>query len=645
MRLNRVQIKNFRSIAHAEIAFEPSCRILVGVNEAGKSNILRALSLLEKEAKPTAADIREVGRDEDPNQESYVRFIFTLDEAELQAAFEKLQSKLVPGDESRPFCKRGNQTYLLKEFCWATGAEILYQVDTKTADKRWSRWAVASEFEIMPNWRKPLAVNPPVTVGNPPQLATKFSLINIENLTMPSTAIADVGIQDVALLFYQERCAVISEKLPRTVYWTYAEANLLPAQIAIETFANSPITCRPLKNMFALAGIKDIRVALNEATKRYNGMRNLVRRVSSAASEYMAKVWKECGSIKINLTINGPVFECTIEDTDNVYDFARRSEGFKRFISFLLLISAQAETSELENALYLHDEPDISLHPSGARHLKDELIKISKTNYVVYSTHSIFMIDQDLISRHLIVTKKKEITKIEVAGESNFADEEVIYNAIGYSIFEHLKKNNIIFEGWRDKELFRIAVNSGTTARKHLKAKFAEVGRCHAEGVKDIPKVAAILELANRGCIIISDGDKVALEKQKNYHGHGAWYRYDQLLSEGSELTGEDFVKAECFLPLIEKIRSKHSHLPELNVRDFQASPRLHVIKNWLTRGRVAQEECKLILEQLKEEVFAGVKISNIEDKYFEMLEQLVLKMDQEWGLKEQPAPAPARAV
>src|SRR5206468_7778106 len=90
----------------------------------------------------------------------------------------------------------------------------------------------------------------------------------------------------------------------------------------------------------------------------------------------------------------------------NRYDCARRSDVFKRFVSFLLLISANAKSGSLADTLLLIDEPDTSLHPSGTRFLRDELLRIAKTNYVAYSTHSIFMIDRDNIGRHIIVTKK-----------------------------------------------------------------------------------------------------------------------------------------------------------------------------------------------------------------------------------------------
>src|SRR5688572_21104021 len=37
----------------------------------------------------------------------------------------------------------------------------------------------------------------------------------------------------------------------------------------------------------------------------------------------------------------------------------------------------------LDGALLLYDEPDTSLHPSGARQLRDELLRLSRKNLVV----------------------------------------------------------------------------------------------------------------------------------------------------------------------------------------------------------------------------------------------------------------------
>lgn len=52
MRLKSVEIRNFRSINDITVDFDPTCRVLVGINESGKSNILNALALLSDDNDP-----------------------------------------------------------------------------------------------------------------------------------------------------------------------------------------------------------------------------------------------------------------------------------------------------------------------------------------------------------------------------------------------------------------------------------------------------------------------------------------------------------------------------------------------------------------------------------------------------------------
>jgi hypothetical protein len=75
MRLERAQIKNYRSIKSLNISFDPPCRILVGINESGKTNILNALGLLDPKRPSTQRDRREPGLDENPVTEAHVRFV------------------------------------------------------------------------------------------------------------------------------------------------------------------------------------------------------------------------------------------------------------------------------------------------------------------------------------------------------------------------------------------------------------------------------------------------------------------------------------------------------------------------------------------------------------------------------------------
>jgi recombinational DNA repair ATPase RecF len=77
MKLKHVTIHNYRSIKHLDLKFDPKCRILVGINESGKTNILHALNLLDPKAATTRRDLREPGLHEARIAEAYVRFVFT----------------------------------------------------------------------------------------------------------------------------------------------------------------------------------------------------------------------------------------------------------------------------------------------------------------------------------------------------------------------------------------------------------------------------------------------------------------------------------------------------------------------------------------------------------------------------------------
>jgi len=81
MKLLSAHVTNFRSIKAAKIIFDPRCLVLVGINEAGKSNVLKALSALG-DFVPTRDDIREPLLNEEPITEAGIEFRFSLTKLE-----------------------------------------------------------------------------------------------------------------------------------------------------------------------------------------------------------------------------------------------------------------------------------------------------------------------------------------------------------------------------------------------------------------------------------------------------------------------------------------------------------------------------------------------------------------------------------
>ena len=103
---------------------------------------------------------------------------------------------------------------------------------------------------------------------------------------------------------------------------------------------------------------------------------------------------------------DGEEFDIRIKEKE-FYSNEDRSDGFKRFIAILLILSIESRTQEAYSRLILFDEPDTFLYPTSAKFLKEELLEISEKAVVVYSTHSPFMIDNECIEETSSYRKKR----------------------------------------------------------------------------------------------------------------------------------------------------------------------------------------------------------------------------------------------
>ena len=643
MKLDRVQISNFRSIKYLEIKLDPACRVLVGINESGKSNILKALALLDGGNAPTKEDIRVPLRNEPKiaGDDSYVRFIFRFNKEEIDDIYKNVSQKILSKNKNEPIAQLNGKDLDLITFCSKRGNEGLYKVFISSAEKHAMCWSIDKGFGILSGWKKPTDACPAdFLIKN--KRSKEFLLANQtliyepdyrekivnDEYIIPPEYLVDADIEDLDNLVIEEILKLVNEKKPKCLFWKYDEKYVLPSSVIINDFAADPDSCTPLRNMFVMAGYEnseDIQEAMSGATEEdTHPFANLLDAVADKTKEYFHGAWKEYKNVSFQLRQNGNKIDISVQEK-NRFSFANRSDGFKRFISFLLMISLDVKKGLLENTLLLIDEPDLCLHPSGAKYLRNELIKISKTNYVIYSTHSIFMIDNDNIGRHAIVKKEEEKTSIKRAGISNFSSEEVIYNALNCSIFLTIKDKNIIFEGWRDKQLFRTAIIKIPDTHKQLKGAFKYIGNCHVNGVTHMRDITPLLELAQRRYFIVSDADTAAKKEQKKYedeNGDGLWKRYDEILQGATAITGEDFIELDIIKKILKKITSEY---PELLIDDIKYEDTrgiLFAIKEWL-REKHLLKEYENIIKKLKDDIFDNLKPSHIKSEYYDLITEL----------------------
>jgi len=631
MKLKEIEIRNFRSIENIKLDFKQNPRILVGINESGKTNILEALRLISKEFSPTRDDVRIT--EKGVAEESLILVTFEFEENELEEIYQKIQSKILTDDYSKPIVKVNNKEFSLKDLILEYYNEVLYIIDVKNKKREFDRRKFKKEMEFIIPFKKP---KPGVVEfdfedekGEKINIRN-FELIDPNKIKIPATFLSNKDLFEEATPEILDNIIgsiiieTVSKNLPKVIHWKYDERNLLPPSILIETFVTNPDSCIPLKNMFILADIPKEKISKRITETRElgdNPLRTLFKTVADEATQYFRKVWPEYKNIKFSLELNGDKIDCGVEEK-TIQDFKLRSDGFKRFITLLLLLVIPAEKGLLKNALVLIDEADQSLHPSGCRYLMEQLIKLAENNYVIYSTHSIFMIDRTNIERHYIVKKEKEITTITEANEENYFSEEVLYKALGASVYEILKEKNILFEGWRDKKLFETAIEKDENLQKFFK----EIGISHAEGVKspNIPILSSILESARRKLFIISDADSTAKEKQKEFEKKakwGIWKRYDEILSGRKVETSEDFIKKDILKnKLYEILKEKNINLPESEI-EFPDNGRLNYISKLLEKHNVKEKQ--QIIKDLKDKIFKNLQPDEIEEDYFQFLKIL----------------------
>lgn len=132
----------------------------------------------------------------------------------------------------------------------------------------------------------------------------------------------------------------------------------------------------------------------------------------------------------------------------------QRSEGFQWMVSFFIVFESQAE-SDYKNCILLLDEPATSLHALKQKEFIKTISKLAEKNQTLYTTHSPFMISQDELDivRIVELTDRSKGTKVNNKIVSN--DPAALFplqEALGYNLAQSMftSKKNVLLEGLTD---------------------------------------------------------------------------------------------------------------------------------------------------------------------------------------------------
>lgn len=384
MILKKITIHNYRSIE--ELAFDIDelddgtyTYGLIGVNEAGKSTILKAIALKDglKDEKgqtlPLTIDFK------DKALPIVIEYLYLLNETEIEECKEQLKISFPDADFSNINISEVN---LVISFNYANPDQQVSNIDLKKLEEENEE---KNKFEVE---LKPLII----------------------------------------------------KKSHKTIFWTAEDRYLISQPINIEQFAVNPDEISiPLTNCFLLVGINkaDIQAKITSIGSDPTEIEELQNDLGDIVTDHINKVWPK-HPIKITFIISSGLLHFHVKDIGvkgRAKTTNQRSDGFRQFISFLLTISAQSEKNLLSNSILLLDEPETHLHPQAQENLLQELVKIThnqSNNVVFFATHSNYMIDKEDLSRNYKIIKRE---KTDTTSKEQFDKKISTYASVTYEVF------------------------------------------------------------------------------------------------------------------------------------------------------------------------------------------------------------------
>ena len=443
MRLRKFRVRAYRCIHDSGEITVGDLAAFVGRNESGKTTILQALTLLNKDEQISELDLCDEMSEELKEEMRLAEGEFELNIAERNLLKEKFPT--LPDIKKIKLYRTNQKSQVQYEF---EDIEI-----SEVKDEGLNSWQnfskqIISFLDTIPNHLR-IQIDTQFFDGPGPknqesfdrgmaEFSNQFHVIAIqepkvieewekiyENPENQFSNLLSGESQKTALQNF-----IASELHPRFVYFSdykkiYGNINLneyLREEKGerkdtieyIEEFDKA----ETVRNLFYLAELNmkeldDVKESPSKCIKLLNAASNRLTRKLNPA-------WKG-DPIHVDLRYNpGNIMSVVISDVHkdgtitNTGLLNRRAEGFKWTFSFIVNFAAETQRAELKEAILLLDEPARNLHPTQQMGISDLLKNLAGSNQVLYATHSPFMIFDYTPGNLLVVEldKRKHLSRI-----------------------------------------------------------------------------------------------------------------------------------------------------------------------------------------------------------------------------------------
>ena len=443
MRLRKFRVRAYRCIHDSGEISVGDLAAFVGRNESGKTTILQALTLLNKDEKVSELDLCDEMSEELKQEITLVQGEFDLNENETSIIKDKFPK--IPDIKTLKLFRTNQNPRVQYEF---SNTEISEKENSGL--NSWENFCkkIKEFIDTIPNHLK-IQINIEFFEQGPPKTQEVFDA----GMAEFSNRVHVVAMQDPQVVKEWEEIYrdpesqftnllrgkternmlenfIESELHPRFVY--FSDYKKIYGNINLNEFTRDVLTkkdksvefveefdkAETVRNLYYLAELD-----VEELDALKHSPSKIIKYLHTSSNRLTAKLnpaWKG-DPIHVDLRYNpGNIMSVVISDVHkdgtitNTGLLNRRAEGFKWTFSFIVNFAAETQRAELKEAILLLDEPARNLHPTQQMGISDLLKNLAGSNQVLYATHSPFMIFDYTPGNLLVVEldKRKHLSRI-----------------------------------------------------------------------------------------------------------------------------------------------------------------------------------------------------------------------------------------